>query len=109
MPSSICSRPSAAGSAANCCEARISATGCRPSKPRATTATSRTETDLEELARILINLHSEGMDHEEVQLLYAQHVLGYTIAELATTSGRERRALYTRRDRGQRRLCASAG
>jgi hypothetical protein len=69
----------------------------------------RNETDLEELARILINLHSEGMDHEEVQLLYAQHVLGYTIAELATTSGRDRRALYTRRDRGQRRLLASAG
>jgi hypothetical protein len=69
----------------------------------------RNETDLEELARLLINLHSEGMDHEEVQLLYAQHVLGYTIAELATTSGRDRRALYTRRDRGQRRLCASAG
>ena len=56
----------------------------------------RNETDLEELARILINLHSEGMDHEEVQLLYAQHVLGYTIAELATTSGRERRARSTR-------------
>ena len=69
---------------------------------------ARNETDLEELARILINLHSEGMDHEEVQLLYAQHVLGYTIAELAATTGRERRALYTRRDRGQRRLCASA-
>jgi hypothetical protein len=70
---------------------------------------ARAETDLEELARILINLHSEGMDHEEVQLLYAHHVLGYTIAELASTTGRERRALYTRRDRGQRRLCASAG
>jgi hypothetical protein len=69
----------------------------------------RAETDLDELARLLINLHSEGMDHEEVQLLYAQHVLGYTIAELANTTGRERRALYTRRDRGQRRLCASAG
>jgi hypothetical protein len=69
---------------------------------------ARAETDLEELARILINLHCEGMDHEEVQLLYAQHVLGYTIAELANTTGRERRALYTRRDRGQRRLCASA-
>jgi hypothetical protein len=69
----------------------------------------RNETDLEELARILINLHSEGMDHDEVQLLYAQHVLGYTIAELAVTSSRERRALYTRRDRGQRRLCASVG
>ena len=67
-----------------------------PSSPRATTATVRVETDLEELARILINLHSEGMDHEEVQLLYAQHVLGYTIAELASTTGRDRRALYTR-------------
>ena len=34
------------------------------------------ETDLEELARILIDLHREGMRPEEVQVLYAHHVLG---------------------------------
>jgi len=67
---------------------------------------SRTETDLEELARLLIDLHREGMRSDEVQVLYAHHVLGYSMAELAALTGRDRRALYARRDRGQRRLCA---
>jgi hypothetical protein len=66
----------------------------------------RPETDLEELSRILINLRREGMRADEVQVLYAHHVLGYSIAELAAVTGRDRRALYARRDRGQRRLCA---
>ncbi len=66
----------------------------------------RTETDLEELARLLIELHRDGMRPEEVQVLYAHHVLGYSMAELAALTGRDRRALYARRDRGQRRLCA---
>jgi hypothetical protein len=64
------------------------------------------ETDLEELARILIDLHGEGMRPDEVQVLYAHHVLGYSMAELAALTGRDRRALYARRDRGQRRLSA---
>lgn len=68
--------------------------------------TAPAETDLEELARILIDLHAEGMRTEEVQVLYAHHVLGYSMAELAALTGRDRRALYARRDRGQRRLCA---
>ncbi len=67
---------------------------------------ARTGTDLEELARLLIDLHNEGMRREEVQILYAHHVLGYSMAELAALTGRDRRALYARRDRGQRRLCA---
>jgi len=67
---------------------------------------TRSETDLEELARILVDLHHAGMRTDEVEVLYAHHVLGYTIAELATMTGRDRRALYARRDRGQRRLCA---
>jgi len=67
---------------------------------------NRQETDLEELARMLIDLHHEGMRPDEVQVLYAHHVLGYSMAELATLTGRDRRALYARRDRGQRRLCA---
>jgi DNA-directed RNA polymerase specialized sigma24 family protein len=67
---------------------------------------SRRETDLEELARILIDLHGEGMRPDEVQVLYAHHVLGYSIAELSTLTGRDRRALYARRDRGRRRLSA---
>jgi DNA-directed RNA polymerase specialized sigma24 family protein len=70
------------------------------------TRTVRPETDLEELSRLLIDLRRDGMRAEEVQVLYAHHVLGFSIAELATVTGRNRRALYARRDRGQRRLCA---
>jgi DNA-directed RNA polymerase specialized sigma24 family protein len=66
----------------------------------------RPETDLEELARLLIDLRLEGMREDEVQILYAHEVLGFTIAELAEVTGRDRRALYARRDRGRRRLCA---
>ena len=55
---------------------------------------------------MLIDLHREGMRPDEVQVLYAHHVLGYSMAELAALTGRDRRALYARRDRGQRRLCA---
>ncbi len=67
---------------------------------------SPTETDLEELARILIELRRDGMRADEVEVLYAHHVLGYSIAELAALTGRDRRALYARRDRGQSRLSA---
>jgi hypothetical protein len=68
--------------------------------------TARAETDLEELTRMLIELYHEGLRPDEVQVLYAHHVLGYSVAELAALTGRDRRALYARRDRGQRRLCA---
>jgi hypothetical protein len=64
------------------------------------------ESDLETLARVLVDLRREGMREDDVQVLYAHHVLGYSMAELATMTGRERRALYARRDRGQRRVCA---
>jgi hypothetical protein len=64
------------------------------------------ETDLEQLARILLEQRANGMPTEDVEVLYAKHVLGYSIAELATVTGRNRRVLYARRDRGQRRLCA---
>ena len=47
----------------------------------------RPETDLEELARMLIDLRREGMRPDEVQVLYAHHVLGYSIAELAALTG----------------------
>jgi DNA-directed RNA polymerase specialized sigma24 family protein len=66
----------------------------------------RPETDLEELARLLIDMRREGMRTDEVEVLYAQHVLGFSIAELAAVTGRDRRVLYARRDRGLRRLCA---
>jgi hypothetical protein len=66
----------------------------------------RSETDLEELTRRLIDVYREGARADEVQVLYAHHVLGYSIAELSSVMGRERRALYARRDRGGRRLCA---
>jgi hypothetical protein len=71
-------------------------------EPRA----SHTETDLEVLARTLIDLRREGMRTEDVEVLYAHHVLGFSIAELALVTGRDRRSLYARRDRGRRRLCA---
>jgi hypothetical protein len=64
------------------------------------------ETDLEELSRLLIDLRHQGARLDELQVLYAHHVLGYSISELAVVTGRDRRALYARRDRGQRRLCA---
>jgi hypothetical protein len=79
-------------------------TGLTPAVTETLTAPS--ETALELLARVLIELRHEGMRADEVEVLYAHHVLGYTIAELAALTGRERRALYSRRDRGQRRLCA---
>jgi DNA-directed RNA polymerase specialized sigma24 family protein len=72
------------------------------SEPRATNS----ETDLEVLARTLIDLRREGMPTEDVEVLYAHHVLGFSIAELAVVTGRDRRSLYVRRDRGRRRLCA---
>jgi DNA-directed RNA polymerase specialized sigma24 family protein len=65
------------------------------------------ETGLEQLAKTLIELHREGMRLDEVQVLYAHHVLGYSIAELASVTGHDRRALYTRRDRGRQRLLAT--
>ncbi len=64
------------------------------------------ETALEELTRTLIHLRHRGLRPEDVEVMYAQHVLGFSISELAAATGRDRRALYARRDRGQRRLCA---
>jgi hypothetical protein len=66
----------------------------------------RSESDLEVLARTLIDLRRDGMRAEDVEVLYAHHVLGFSIAELALVTGRDRRSLYARRDRGHRRLCA---
>ena len=70
------------------------------------TKTARSETELEELARTLLDLRQRGMRPEEIEVIYAQHVLGYSISELATVTGHDRRSLYVRRDRGHRRLCA---
>jgi len=66
----------------------------------------RDETDLEELARMLVELRRDGMREEDAQVLYAYHVMGYSMAELSNLTGRDRRVLYARRDRGRRRLCA---
>jgi DNA-directed RNA polymerase specialized sigma24 family protein len=69
--------------------------------------TSSTETLLDELARALVEQGArDDMPLEELQVLYSHSVLGYSIAELAVLTGRDRRALYTRRDRARRRLCA---
>jgi hypothetical protein len=69
--------------------------------------TSSTETLLDELARALVDQGArDDMPLEELQVLYSHSVLGYSIAELAVLTGRDRRALYTRRDRARRRICA---
>lgn len=69
--------------------------------------TSSTETLLDELARALVEHGArDDMPLEELQVLYSHSVLGYSIAELAVLTGRDRRGLYTRRDRARRRLCA---
>ncbi len=66
-----------------------------------------TETLLDELARTLVDHHRAGMPADEVEVLYTHSVLGYSIAELAVVTGRDRRGLYARRDRARRRLLAS--
>jgi hypothetical protein len=68
--------------------------------------TTRTETELEQLTRRLLALRQDGMRADEVEVMYAHHVLGFSIAELAQVTGRDRRVLYARRDRAYRRLCA---
>ena len=65
---------------------------------------ARSESDLDRFAAMLLDLHRQGMRTDDVQVLYAQHVLGYSIAELSAMTGRDRRALYARRDRGRERL-----
>ena len=65
---------------------------------------ARPESDLDRLTAMLLELHREGMRTDDVQVLYAHHVLGYSIAELSAITGRDRRALYARRDRGRERL-----
>jgi hypothetical protein len=67
---------------------------------------ARPESDLDRLTSMLLQLHREGMRTDDVQVLYAHHVLGYSIAELSAITGRDRRALYARRDRGRERLSA---
>jgi hypothetical protein len=64
------------------------------------------ESDLDRVTALLLELQREGMRTEDVQVLYAQHVLGYSIAELSAMTGRDRRSLYARRDRGRERLSA---
>ncbi|HSZ38251.1 MAG TPA: hypothetical protein VK773_14240 [Acidimicrobiales bacterium] len=81
---------------------RVIATGCEDAIDRGTAA----ETLLDELARAVIDEQGQGMPLDEAQVLYAHTVLGYSIAELAALTGRNRRGLSARRDRARRRLCA---
>jgi hypothetical protein len=64
------------------------------------------ETLLDELTRALIDQHDDGEPVDELAVLYGHSVLGYSMAELAVLTGRDRRGLATRRDRARRRLCA---
>ena len=81
---------------------RVLAMGGEDVMDRGTTA----ETLLDELARAVIDEQGRGMPLDEAQVLYGNSVLGYSIAELATLTGRDRRGLSTRRNRARRRLCA---
>ena len=81
---------------------RIIATGMEDVPDRGATP----ETLLDELARAVVEERGLGMPLDEAQVLYGHNVLGYSMAELAVLSGRDRRVLYTRRDRARRRLCA---
>lgn len=81
---------------------RVIAMGADDVIDRGTTA----QTLLDELARAVIDERGQGMPLDEAQVLYGHTVLGYSIAELAVLTGRDRRGLYARRDRARRRLCA---
>jgi hypothetical protein len=81
---------------------RVIAMGAEDVIDRGTTA----ETLLDELARAVIDERGQGMPLDEAQVLYGHNVLGYSMAELASLTGRDRRGLYTRRNRARRRLCA---
>jgi DNA-directed RNA polymerase specialized sigma24 family protein len=81
---------------------RVIAMGEEDVMDRGTTA----QTLLDELARAVIDERGQGMPLDEAQVLYGHNVLGYSIAELAALTGRDRRGLYTRRNRARNRLCA---
>ena len=81
---------------------RVIAMGEEDVMDRGTTA----QTLLDELARAVIDERGQGMPLDEAQVLYGHNVLGYSIAELAAMTGRDRRSLYTRRNHARRRLCA---
>ncbi len=81
---------------------RVMAMGDEDVMDRGTTA----QTLLDELARAVIDERGQGMPLDEAQVLYGHNVLGYSIAELAALTGRDRRGLYTRRNRARSRLCA---
>lgn len=83
-------------------QSRVIAMGDDDVIDRGTTA----ETLLDELARAVIDERGRDMPLDEAQVLYGHSVLGYSIAEIAALTGRERRGLYTRRNRARRRLCA---
>jgi hypothetical protein len=80
---------------------RVLAMGEEDVMDRGTTA----ETVLDELTRVLIDEQERGMPLDEAQVLYGHNVLGYSIAELATLTGRSRRAVSARRNRARRRIC----
>lgn len=63
-------------------------------------------TGLDELARTLEGLSGHGLDPGDAAVVYANRVLGFSIAELSRMSGRSRRHLSTRRHRAEQHLCA---
>lgn len=60
----------------------------------------------EELAKALDDLAGRGLDTADAAVLYANRVLGYSITELSSMTGRSRRHLGERRDRAAQVLTA---
>lgn len=57
------------------------------------------DTDLDVLARAIEDLAGHGVDRSDAAFLYANRVLGLSVAELAALTGRSRRHVVRRRDR----------
>jgi hypothetical protein len=62
--------------------------------------------DVEELARALDDLVGHGLDADDAAVLYAHRVLGYSLTELSSLTGKSRRNLGDRRDRAVKALTA---
>ncbi|MGH8980994.1 MAG: hypothetical protein ACRDWE_08240 [Acidimicrobiales bacterium] len=63
-------------------------------------------TDLDQLAGALDAARGRELDHPDAAVLYAHRVLGYSLSELSTLTGRSRRYLGARRDRAAQTLTA---
>lgn len=77
-----------------------------PDEGTARAACGTASTDLDELARAIDQAVTGGMDRADASVLYAHRVLGYSLTELSSLTGRSRRSLSERRDRAAQALIA---